>query len=86
MKRVVKNSQFCFIFHLISRRHVTCMGRDRFSRDRFIQSEEWAEIKSSVIGLPFAPGYVPKVFLLVKSKYQKFYSLVTLNSIKSIDN
>ncbi|XP_023347192.1 uncharacterized protein LOC111716013, partial [Eurytemora carolleeae] len=30
--------------------------RDRFSRDRFILSEEWAEIKSSVIGLPFAPG------------------------------
>ena len=72
-------------FTISSRRHVTCMGRDRFSRDRCIQSEEWTEIKNSVIGLPFAPGYVPEV---LKKKIENLtLNILTLklNSIKSID-
>ena len=60
------------------------MGRDRFSRDRCIQSEEWTEIKNSVIGLPFAPGYVPEV-LKKKSNFILNILTLKLNSIKSID-
>ena len=63
------------------------MGRDRFSRDRCIQSEEWTEIKNSVIGLPFAPGYVPEVFFFLNKIKNFILNILTLklNSIKFID-